>query len=145
MLKSQPSTTVQLSVGLMLGVSFHSMRAVIVCKYQIASVSQLQRRIGRFLFLLAQGALVAAMGDLSFNAMGYIVIFFNDLFTALNGVILKRTSEGERVRGSHVLVSSYRVASHNDDILIPPPAPPPLSCVISPKTHVYVQNTKRAA
>jgi hypothetical protein len=35
------------------------------------------------------------MGDLSFNALGYIVIFFNDLFTALNGVILKRTSEGE--------------------------------------------------
>lgn len=60
MLNSQPSKTVQLSVGLMLG-----------------------------------GALVAALGDLSFNLVGYIVIFFNDLFTALNGVILKRTSEGE--------------------------------------------------
>mmetsp|Transcript_28575 Transcript_28575/g.51651 ORF Transcript_28575/g.51651 Transcript_28575/m.51651 type:complete len:359 (+) Transcript_28575:93-1169(+) len=58
MLNSQPSKTVQLSVGLMLG-----------------------------------GALVAALGDLSFNLMGYIVIFFNDLFTALNGVLLKRTSE----------------------------------------------------
>ncbi|KAL9184149.1 hypothetical protein ACHAXT_002235 [Thalassiosira profunda] len=58
MLNSQPSKTVQLSVGLMLG-----------------------------------GALVAALGDLSFNLVGYIVIFFNDLFTALNGVILKRTSE----------------------------------------------------
>jgi len=58
MLNSQPSKTVQLSVGLMLG-----------------------------------GALVAALGDLSFNLIGYIVIFFNDLFTALNGVILKRTSE----------------------------------------------------
>ena len=60
MLNSQPSKTVQLSVGLMLG-----------------------------------GALVAALGDLSFNLVGYIVIFFNDLFTALNGVILKRTSEGK--------------------------------------------------
>jgi len=58
MLNSQPSKTVQLSVGLMLG-----------------------------------GAFVAALGDLSFNMKGYIVIFFNDLFTALNGVILKRTSE----------------------------------------------------
>lgn len=58
MLNSQPSKTVQLSVGLMLG-----------------------------------GALVAALGDLSFNVVGYVVIFFNDLFTALNGVILKRTSE----------------------------------------------------
>mmetsp|Transcript_9225 Transcript_9225/g.22534 ORF Transcript_9225/g.22534 Transcript_9225/m.22534 type:complete len:367 (-) Transcript_9225:43-1143(-) len=58
MLNSEPSKTVQLSVGLMLG-----------------------------------GALVAATGDLSFNLVGYVVIFFNDLFTALNGVILKRTSE----------------------------------------------------
>merc|ERR1719401_58473 len=58
MLGTQPSRTVQLSVGLMLG-----------------------------------GALVAALGDLSFNLAGYVVIFFNDLFTALNGVLLKRTSE----------------------------------------------------
>ena len=35
------------------------------------------------------------MGDLSYNSLGYIVIFFNDLFTALNGVILKRTTEGK--------------------------------------------------
>ena len=42
-----------------------------------------------------KGAFVAALGDLSFNALGYIVIFFNDLFTALNGVILKRTTEGK--------------------------------------------------
>jgi len=61
MLDSNPSKTVQLSVGLMLG-----------------------------------GALVAALGDLSFNLFGYVVIFFNDMFTALNGVILKRTSEEYR-------------------------------------------------
>jgi solute carrier family 35 len=61
MLNSQPSKTVQMSVGLMLA-----------------------------------GALVAALGDISFNMMGYIVIFFNDLFTALNGVIMKRTAEEYR-------------------------------------------------
>mmetsp|Transcript_13755 Transcript_13755/g.31545 ORF Transcript_13755/g.31545 Transcript_13755/m.31545 type:complete len:365 (+) Transcript_13755:36-1130(+) len=61
MLGSDPSKTVQISVGLMLG-----------------------------------GALVAALGDLSFNLFGYIVIFFNDVFTALNGVILKRTAEEYR-------------------------------------------------
>jgi solute carrier family 35 protein len=61
MLNSQPSKTIQLSVGLMLS-----------------------------------GALVAALGDLSFNMIGYIVIFFNDLFTALNGVIMKRTAEEYR-------------------------------------------------
>ena len=61
MLNSNPSTTVQISVGLMLA-----------------------------------GAMVAALGDLSFNMVGYIVIFFNDLFTALNGVILKKTAEEYR-------------------------------------------------
>lgn len=69
MLNIQPSNTVQLSVGLMLG-----------------------------------GALVAALGDLSFNALGYIVIFFNDLFTALNGVLLKRTSEGYKKSSSSMTV-----------------------------------------
>ena len=49
----------------------------------------------QFNFVTKQGALVAALGDLSFNLLGYIVIFFNDLFTALNGVILERTSEGK--------------------------------------------------
>lgn len=53
----------------------------------------LRNRVPRL--IVFQGALVAALGDLSFNTLGYIVIFFNDLFTALNGVILKRTSEGE--------------------------------------------------
>ena len=43
--------------------------------------------------IIKKGALVAALGDLSFNLIGYIVIFFNDLFTALNGVLLKRTSD----------------------------------------------------
>ena len=50
-----------------------------------------------------QGALVAALGDLSFNLIGYIVIFFNDLFTALNGVILKRTSEGKEVYNKNLI------------------------------------------
>ena len=108
MLKSQPSTTVQLSVGLMLGVSiigiFHpqtgvttfrgSKRAFEIQKFQYRLNCNQIAIFSDYLFFV-QGALVAAMGDLSFNALGYIVIFFNDLFTALNGVILKRTSEGE--------------------------------------------------
>ena len=42
-------------------------------------------------FMMIFGALVAAMSDLSFDATGYIMIFFSDLFTALNGVVMKRT------------------------------------------------------
>ncbi len=46
--------------------------------------------------LMLAGALVAALGDLSFNLVGYVVIFFNDVFTALNGVLMKRTAEEYR-------------------------------------------------
>lgn len=83
MLNSQPSTTVQLSVGLMLG-----------------------------------GALVAALGDLSFNALGYIVIFFNDLFTALNGVILKRTSEEYKKSSMTVLYLNSLLSAMGVSVII---------------------------
>jgi len=55
--------------------------------------SQPSKTVQLSVALMLGGALVAALGDLSFNLVGYVVIFFNDLFTALNGVILKRTSE----------------------------------------------------
>lgn len=88
MLNSQPSTTVQISVGLMLGVSAHLCLYVHVMPEKNDLITlQLHHCI------IKKGALVAALGDLSFNLIGYIVIFFNDLFTALNGVLLKRTSD----------------------------------------------------
>jgi len=83
MLNSQPSKTVQVSVGLMLG-----------------------------------GALVAALGDLSFNLLGYIVIFFNDLFTALNGVILKRTSEEYKKSKMTVLYLNSLLSATGVSIII---------------------------
>lgn len=42
-------------------------------------------------FLMVFGALVAALSDLAFDLEGYVLIFFNDLFTALNGVVMKKT------------------------------------------------------
>ena len=83
MLNIQPSMTVQLSVGLMIG-----------------------------------GAFVAALGDLSFNALGYIVIFFNDLFTALNGVILKRTSEEYKKSSMTVLYLNSLLSALGVSIII---------------------------
>ena len=83
MLHIQPSTTVQFSVGLMLG-----------------------------------GAFVAALGDLSFNALGYVVIFFNDLFTALNGVILKRTSEEYKKSSMTVLYLNSLLSAFGVSIII---------------------------
>lgn len=83
MLNSNPSTTVQISVGLMLA-----------------------------------GAMVAALGDLSFNMIGYIVIFFNDLFTALNGVILKKTAEEYRKSKMTVLFLNSLLSAIGVSIII---------------------------
>lgn len=44
-------------------------------------------------FLMVSGALVAALGDLAFDLMGYTYIFLNDLFTAMNGVMSKQKME----------------------------------------------------
>ena len=66
----------------------------------------------------SKGALVAALGDLSFNLIGYIVIFFNDLFTALNGVILKRTSEEYRTSKMTVLYLNSLLSAIGVSIVI---------------------------
>ena len=44
-------------------------------------------------FLMVAGALVAASNDLAFDLSGYVYIFFNDLFTAMNGVLSKQKME----------------------------------------------------
>jgi solute carrier family 35 protein len=83
MLNSNPSTTVQISVGFML-----------------------------------VGAMVAALGDLSFNMIGYIVIFFNDLFTALNGVILKKTADEYRKSKMTVLFLNSLLSAIGVSVII---------------------------
>lgn len=42
--------------------------------------------------MMVGGAVIAAMFDLTFNAWGYFYILLNDIFTALNGVYLKKAS-----------------------------------------------------
>lgn len=42
--------------------------------------------------LMIFGAIVAAMNDFSFDLYGYILVLLNDIFTALNGVYLKKAS-----------------------------------------------------
>lgn len=38
------------------------------------------------------GSLVAAVWDLSFDLNGYIMVFLNDAFTALNGIYMKKAT-----------------------------------------------------
>lgn len=42
-------------------------------------------------FLMIFGALVAALSDLAFDLEGYAMIAVSNVFTALNGVVMKRT------------------------------------------------------
>lgn len=42
--------------------------------------------------MMVGGAIVAALNDLTFDINGYILVLSNDLFTALNGIYLKRAT-----------------------------------------------------
>ena len=48
------------------------------------------RPVQASVFLMMAGALIAALDDLTFNFYGYVLIFSNNVFTALNGVVLKK-------------------------------------------------------
>lgn len=54
-------------------------------------------------FMMIIGALVAAMSDLSFDTVGYAMILLSDLFTALNGVVMKKTLSSSTVNKMAVL------------------------------------------
>lgn len=42
--------------------------------------------------MMVGGALVAAFNDLSFDLFGYTLVFFNNVFTAMSGIYLKKAS-----------------------------------------------------
>lgn len=42
--------------------------------------------------LMVGGTLIASLYDLSFDMEGYILVFFNNIFTALNGVYMKKAA-----------------------------------------------------
>ena len=44
--------------------------------------------------MMMAGAFIAAIGDLTFDLMAYIVVFGNDIFSALYGVYTKKRLDG---------------------------------------------------
>lgn len=73
--------------------------------------------------LMVGGALLAAMYDLAFDAVGYTMVFFNNVFTAMNGVWMKKASLSGKCGKMGVLfynsllsaliMSTYFIAEHN--------------------------------
>jgi hypothetical protein len=53
--------------------------------------------------LMVGGTVVAACYDLSFDAQGYTLVFLNNMFTALNGVYMKKASLSGKVSKMGVL------------------------------------------
>lgn len=53
--------------------------------------------------MMVGGALFAALYDLQFSGRGYVLILLNDIFTALNGVYLKKASSSVKVGKMAVL------------------------------------------
>lgn len=73
--------------------------------------------------LMVGGAMLAAMYDLAFDAAGYTMVFFNNIFTAMNGVWMKKASLSGKCGKMGVLfynslfsaliMSAYFIAEHN--------------------------------
>jgi solute carrier family 35 len=54
-------------------------------------------------FLMIFGAMIAAYYDFSYDFYGYVLVLFNDIFTALNGVYLKKATISKRCSKMGVL------------------------------------------
>lgn len=49
------------------------------------------------------GSAVAAVSDLAFDLEGYLMIFVSDVFTALNGVVMKKILVNSKINKMGVL------------------------------------------
>ena len=86
---------------------FTALRRVSILMTMVAEVCFLNARpshqIVFSIFMMVGGALVAALDDLSYDGWGYTLVLFNNLFTCLNGVWLKKAAISGRCSKMGVL------------------------------------------